>query len=611
MKSEVLLALLIKKVEERLDALSAQSRARGPRGQRGVPGREGKDFSIEEHAETLKSWAKEFALKFEDLTVEQISSLRGAAGKDGRNGRDGKDFSIEEHTETLKSWAKEFALKFEDLTVEQMESIRGPKGKDGKGFNMDTHRDEIYEEIANAVAAISEDIKLKFSDLTEEDIEQLRGPKGRDGKDGKNFNFEEHREYFDSLKLKFKDLSEEDISALRLKFTDLTAEEINELKLKFSDLSDEEILKLKGHKGPRGQRGQAGINGINAKWSAGKELPIESRNDGDFHLLIPSGDVYEFNNSVWGRVSNIKGPRGVPGLPGIKGLRGSQGFEGKKGKDGADGKDAPYIVDVRADQFKSDKMELVFEFSDGTTLRTNVIDLPRSNIFIGGGGGSSGGGNGGGADGKSAYEIAVENGFVGTEAEWLDSLHGADGADGADGISPTIVAGTGISVTESPPGTFTITNTGGAGDSGIVLYNVPCETDVYVKSAVRMKVDAVVLTMDDWTDLASLTSMSYSPSSTTLAANALADTYANSNVLGICINKPSANLCDIRLSGSTADIFTGLDVTEEYYLSDTVPGEIVKTPDAPTDPGTVLLKIGQPYSDLKFVVFKGERIVRA
>lgn len=31
------------------------------------------------------------------------------------------------------------------------------------------------------------------------------------------------------------------------------------------------------------------------------------------------------------------------------------------------------------------------------------------------------------AQGKSAFEIAVENGFVGTESEWLESLKGADG----------------------------------------------------------------------------------------------------------------------------------------------------------------------------------------
>lgn len=38
-----------------------------------------------------------------------------------------------------------------------------------------------------------------------------------------------------------------------------------------------------------------------------------------------------------------------------------------------------------------------------------------------------------GADGKSAYEVAVKNGFVGTEAEWLASLQGTSGADGMDG----------------------------------------------------------------------------------------------------------------------------------------------------------------------------------
>ena len=39
-----------------------------------------------------------------------------------------------------------------------------------------------------------------------------------------------------------------------------------------------------------------------------------------------------------------------------------------------------------------------------------------------------------GKDGKSAYEIAVEYGFAGTEAEWLESLKGIDGKNGADGL---------------------------------------------------------------------------------------------------------------------------------------------------------------------------------
>ena len=56
------------------------------------------------------------------------------------------------------------------------------------------------------------------------------------------------------------------------------------------------------------------------------------------------------------------------------------------------------------------------ECADGTDLETKLST-------IGGGGGS-------GTAGKSAYEIAVDNGFVGTETEWLESLKGADGADG-------------------------------------------------------------------------------------------------------------------------------------------------------------------------------------
>ena len=35
-----------------------------------------------------------------------------------------------------------------------------------------------------------------------------------------------------------------------------------------------------------------------------------------------------------------------------------------------------------------------------------------------------------GSDGKSAYDIARDNGFTGTQQEWLDSLRGPKGADG-------------------------------------------------------------------------------------------------------------------------------------------------------------------------------------
>ena len=44
---------------------------------------------------------------------------------------------------------------------------------------------------------------------------------------------------------------------------------------------------------------------------------------------------------------------------------------------------------------------------------------------------------GNGANGLSAYELAVQNGFRGTLAQWLESLKGKDGKDGIDGKDGT------------------------------------------------------------------------------------------------------------------------------------------------------------------------------
>ena len=42
-----------------------------------------------------------------------------------------------------------------------------------------------------------------------------------------------------------------------------------------------------------------------------------------------------------------------------------------------------------------------------------------------------------GEDGKSAYQLAVEAGYEGSETEWLASLKGTDGRNGIDGINGT------------------------------------------------------------------------------------------------------------------------------------------------------------------------------
>ena len=54
------------------------------------------------------------------------------------------------------------------------------------------------------------------------------------------------------------------------------------------------------------------------------------------------------------------------------------------------------------------------------TYSSDEIDEMINNISVG-------------LAGKSAYQIAVDNGFSGTESEWLATLKGSDGADGTDG----------------------------------------------------------------------------------------------------------------------------------------------------------------------------------
>lgn len=88
-------------------------------------------------------------------------------------------------------------------------------------------------------------------------------------------------------------------------------------------------------------------------------------------------------------LKGVDGKDGVNGKDGCDGRNGVDGLPGKDGKDGADG-------------------------------------VPGHN----GADGKNGVDGINGSDGKSAYIIAVEHGFTGTETEWLQSLKGADGKDG-------------------------------------------------------------------------------------------------------------------------------------------------------------------------------------
>ena len=75
------------------------------------------------------------------------------------------------------------------------------------------------------------------------------------------------------------------------------------------------------------------------------------------------------------------------------------------GPKGEKGQDAPKITSVK---LNDDQTKLIFTLSDNSKLETD-IDLPKPK------------------DGLSAYQIAVKDGFSGTETEWLQSLKGPKG----------------------------------------------------------------------------------------------------------------------------------------------------------------------------------------
>lgn len=115
-----------------------------------------------------------------------------------------------------------------------------------------------------------------------------------------------------------------------------------------------------------------------------------------------------------------------------------------------------------------------------------------------------------------------------------------------------------------------------------ILTGVPCDPSVSIGDFVRM---------DGGT-----------------AVKAIASSFEDSNVLGLVELVNGDNTCTVRINGVSEPIFSGLDETVEYYLSDSTAGAITDT--APTASNHVVIKLGQPFDSERLIVLKGSRIVR-
>lgn len=108
--------------------------------------------------------------------------------------------------------------------------------------------------------------------------------------------------------------------------------------------------------------------------------------DGKSAYQIAVDNGYPGTEQAW--LASLKGDKGDTGEPGAAGEKGEPGEKGDTGAAGKDGRDG----------------------TDGAAGRDGV-------------------------NGASAYEIAVQHGYGGSETAWLESLHGADGAKGDTGAA--------------------------------------------------------------------------------------------------------------------------------------------------------------------------------
>ncbi|MBF0793438.1 collagen-like protein [Mammaliicoccus lentus] len=308
---------------------------------------------------------------------------------------------------------------------------------------------KVHEQVANTihneVATYLEENADKFKG--KDGLDGLNGRDGRNGIDGKSFTFD--------------DLTEEQKESLKGQqgTSGLSAYEIAHLN-GFEGSEEEWLVSLQGKQGSDGSQG---IDGKSAYQIAVENGYEGSQTDWLASLKGDKGEKLQFEDLTEEEKLSIKGSKGDKGdsftfddftSEELELLRGQDGkdftyedftpeqLELLKGKDGTNGKDGLDGKSFAFEDLNEDQKEQLkgnpFTYEDFTEEQLATL---KGKDGINGKDGNDG------SNGKSAYDIALDEGFVGSLSEWLDSLKGkdgeqgikgADGARGADGKSITV-----------------------------------------------------------------------------------------------------------------------------------------------------------------------------
>lgn len=179
------------------------------------------------------------------------------------------------------------------------------------------------------------------------------------------------------------------------------------------------IQGLKGDTGEQGPKGEVGPQGPQGPMGAqGPEGQAGENGKSAYQIAVDNGfvgTVSEWLSSLKGE----KGLRGNDGAQGEQGVRGAPGPKGEKGDIGPVGAQGPQGIPGA----KGDKGDPGVPGPIGPKGERGEqgIQGPKGDN---------------GQDGKSAYELAVIDGFNGDVSSWLASLKGKDGSDANIDLTP-------------------------------------------------------------------------------------------------------------------------------------------------------------------------------
>lgn len=457
----------------------------GPQGEQGPQGLQGETGPQGEKGDDGKS-AYDIAKSegFSGTTEEWLASLKGADGAPGKDGKDGSSVSLKNSADECTVANSDAYInkenyhiyifrgevdgerKFDDLGEFAIVGPQGPKGDKGdkgeqgiqgekgdKGDKGDKGEDGAPGKdgkdglsITAATTASTEGGTIVTFENASGSIGSVtvlngkdgaKGDKGTDGKSAYQIAVEKGYEGGDESAWIASLKGEKGAKGDKGDTGEQGPQGEKGDAFTYADFTQEQLAALKGAKGDQGERGEKGEQGekgdkgdqgpvgpqgpkgddgkaVNIKKSAEECSNVDSDAyvDSNYHLQIlrAISDSGEKTFEDLGQFA-IVGPEGPQGVKGDKGEKGDPGEKGETGEKGADGKSAYQIA-----------LDNNFVGSESDWLAS-----------LKGQKGDNGQNGKDGISGKSAYDIAVDEGFKGDKAAWLASLKGAKGDKGDTG----------------------------------------------------------------------------------------------------------------------------------------------------------------------------------